>query len=267
PTVASGRGSGKPLQRRSGSFPEEDVGTGTSSTDVPVPGLDGYGVVVVVVSSTGQFGFDGRSTAARRTARASSAVILPSPLKSQTVRLHSFRPTAACSTPRASLAVSSQSVSMKLPQTGQTGSSVVVVAPQSGLTTPVQTPLVQTSPVVHWSASLHGSVLLTFSHASVPSSHESVVQALVSAQSRAVPRQAPFAQVSPTVQKNVSSHAIVLLTLSQVSVPSLQESVVQTLLSPQSLAGPAAHAPPLQVSPVVQNSPSSHGSVLFTLLQ
>ena len=47
---------------------------------------------------------------------------------------------------------------------------------------------------------------------------------------------------------------------------SLHESVVQTFVSSQVRAGPATQAPAAQVSPCVQNRPSSQGSVLFTLL-
>jgi hypothetical protein len=43
----------------------------------------------------------------------------------------------------------------------------------------------------------------------------------------------------------------------------LQVSVVQTLPSLQTRAGPATHVPPEQVSGVVQALPSSHDSVLF----
>jgi hypothetical protein len=43
----------------------------------------------------------------------------------------------------------------------------------------------------------------------------------------------------------------------------LQLSVVQTLLSLQTRAGPLTHVPPEQVSGVVQAFPSSHDAVLF----
>ena len=42
-----------------------------------------------------------------------------------------------------------------------------------------------------------------------------------------------------------------------------QESVVQPLLSSQLAGGPPTQLPPLQVSLVVQASPSLHGAVLF----
>src|SRR6185369_3957001 len=401
-TVPSGPSSGKPGGTARARRSPEPKRSGSRRVLAKAPGgsrrlrsrPDDYGMVVVVESSSGQLGFDGRSTAARSTASASSAVMWPSPLKSQTVRLHSWRPTADCSTPSASLAVSTQSSSKKLPQTRH--SSVVVVTPQPGIATfehaspaslhvsvvqasessheravpvheppehaslvvqnspsshgsvlarfsqallvslhasvvhgfaspqsragpathapllqtsplvqnrpsshgavlftllhesvssaqvsvvqalassqvvagpPTQTPPAHASPFVQNNPSSHGTVLLRLSQTSVASLHVSVVHRLVSAQSRAVPLQAPFAHVSFTVQNSESSHAIVLFTLSQTSVVSLHESFVQTLLSPQSLAGPPTQAPAAQVSAVVQNRPSSHGSVLFTLLQ
>src|SRR6185369_12206763 len=222
-TVPSGPSSGKPGGTARARRSPEPKRSGSRRVLAKAPGgsrrlrsrPDDYGMVVVVESSSGQLGFDGRSTAARSTASASSAVMWPSPLKSQTVRLHSWRPTADCSTPSASLAVSTQSSSKKLPQTRH--SSVVVVTPQPGIA--------------------------TFEHASPASLHVSVVQASESSHERAVPVHEPPEHASLVVQNSPSSHGSVLARFSQALLVSLHASVVHGFASPQSRAGPATHAP------------------------
>ena len=115
-----------------------------------------------------------------------------------------------------------------------------------------QLPDEQWSPVVHALPSLHGFVLsLVCVHASVASLHASSVQALVSAQERAAPVQAPDEQTSFTVQYRPSSHGAVLLAWRQPTSES-HESVVHGLSSSQSSADAPTQLPPEQVSTVVQ---------------
>jgi hypothetical protein len=96
----------------------------------------------------------------------------------------------------------------------------------------------------------------------VDGSHESSVHGLLSLQSVAAPpAHVPFAQVSPVVHALPSSHAAVLLALTQ-PVAGRQESSVHGLLSLQSSAGPPPQAPLAQVSFVVHALPSSHDAVL-----
>jgi hypothetical protein len=67
----------------------------------------------------------------------------------------------------------------------------------------------------------------------------SVVQGLLSLQTRAVPLQAPVAQVSVDVQALPSSQAAALFVNEQLPVAELQLSVVHGLLSLQTLPPPA----------------------------
>lgn len=69
----------------------------------------------------------------------------------------------------------------------------------------------------------------------------------------------PPPQTSPVVQALPSLHGLVLLAWTH-PVPNEHESSVQGLPSSQVEGVPATHAPPLQVSPVVQASPSLHGA-------
>lgn len=125
---------------------------------------------------------------------------------------------------------------------------------------PPQTPPLQMSFTVQNDPSLQEAVLLAASQASVSSLQESSVQELSSEQSRAAPAwHAPALQVSFTVQNEPSSQDAVLFVASQRSVSSLQESSVQPLASSQVRAGPAVHAPSVQVSSTVQNDPSLQG--------
>ena len=106
--------------------------------------------------------------------------------------------------------------------------------------------------------------MLTCEHVSAASLHESVVQTFASEQSRAVPEHVPLLQASFTVQYSPSSHAAVLLACEHVSAASLHESSVQPFGSAQSRGVPE-HVPSLQVSPIVQYRPSSHGLPLGSL--
>src|SRR6185369_9749960 len=98
-------------------------------------------------------------------------------------------------------------------------------------------------------------------------SHPSSVQTLPSSHMVAgPPAHAPAAQVSPTVQALPSSHGA-LLSVCVHPVAGSQLSVVHTLPSSQSGAGPPTHWPPAHVSLVVQSLPSLQGPPLFTCLQ
>ena len=76
------------------------------------------------------------------------------------------------------------------------------------------------------------------------------------------PTQAPPAQVSAVVQAFPSLHEAVLGVLTQ-PVAGTHESSVQTLPSSQLGGAPPTHAPPLQVSFVVQALASSQAAVLL----
>jgi hypothetical protein len=67
------------------------------------------------------------------------------------------------------------------------------------------------------------------------------------------------------VQALPSSQTIA--TWSHRPVPALHESVVQTSPSSQEGGGPPTQTPPVQVSPAVQASLSSHGALLFVCVQ
>jgi hypothetical protein len=98
-------------------------------------------------------------------------------------------------------------------------------------------------------------------------SHPSAVQTLPSSQlGGAPPRHAPPAHVSPTVQALPSLHGFALLTWTHPEA-GLHESSVQGLASLHTVGAPGWHAPPPQVSPVVQAFPSSHAAVLFVWAQ
>ena len=133
---------------------------------------------------------------------------------------------------------------------------------QSGGGPPTQAPPLQVSLVVQASPSLHGTLLLLWTHP-VAGLQLSLVQTLLSSQSGAAPpRQPPPPHVSLVVQAFPSSHGALLLVWAQ-PVAGLQLSLVQTLLSLQSGGGPPTQVPPLQVSPVVQALPSLHGTLLL----
>ena len=129
-----------------------------------------------------------------------------------------------------------------------------------------QLPPPQVSPVVHALPSSQGLVLLANTHP-VAGLHESFVHGLLSLHTVAVPGwQLPPPHVSPVVQGLPSSQAAVLFAKTH-PVPGLHESLVQGLLSLQTVADPAWHVPPPHVSPVVQGLPSSQALVLFAWKQ
>jgi hypothetical protein len=131
---------------------------------------------------------------------------------------------------------------------------------------PAQTPPAHTSPAVHRLPSSQAAVLLLLTHP-VPNTQLSSVHTLPSSQlGGAPPTQAPPLQVSAVVHGSPSSQAAVLFVLTQ-PVAGLQESLVQIFPSLQFGAGPPAHAPPLQVSNVVQALPSSQAAALLVLTQ
>jgi len=93
--------------------------------------------------------------------------------------------------------------------------------------------------------------------APVAASQESVVQTLLSLQFLSVPLQVPAEQASFVVQRLLSLHAIVLLVYLHAPVDAVQVSVVQILLSLQTLAVPP-QVPLAHLSPKVQALPSLH---------
>ena len=127
--------------------------------------------------------------------------------------------------------------------------------------TPAQAPPLQTSPDVQALPSSQAFVLLVNTHP-VAGLHVSVVHRLLSSQTTAAPGwQAPAPHVSPDVQALPPSQAIVLFVKTQ-PVAGLQLSVVQGLLSLQTIPTPA-QTPPLQASPDVHALPSSHALELL----
>ena len=132
---------------------------------------------------------------------------------------------------------------------------------------PLHTPAVHMSLALHELPSLHTVPSVTFLYwqPSLPS-QVSLVHTLLSLQSTAAPLHLPAAQVSLVVHTVPSSHAAVLLAWAQ-PVLLAQVSSVHTVLSLQSVGFDWVHAPPKQVSPVVQASPSSHTATLLVWLQ
>jgi hypothetical protein len=129
-------------------------------------------------------------------------------------------------------------------------------------------PPLQLSPVVQGFPSSHGLVLFVKAQTPVAGLQLSVVQALPSVQTIAVPGlHRPPLHVSPMVQASPSLHGLVLWLKTQLPVTGLQLSVVQGSLSSQGDCVPGLHAPPPQVSPTVQALPSSHDAVLFVNVQ
>src|SRR6266849_3669131 len=134
---------------------------------------------------------------------------------------------------------------------------------QLGAGPPTQVPPLHASLVVQAFPSLHGLVLLVCTQP-VSGLQASVVQTLPSSQLGAgPPTQVPPLQVSLVVQAFPSLQGLVLLVCTQ-PVAGLQLSSVQTLPSSQLGAGPPTHAPPAQVSLVVQAFPSLQGLGLLT---
>src|SRR6266849_1382115 len=137
---------------------------------------------------------------------------------------------------------------------------------QLGAGPPTQVPPLHASLVVQAFPSLHGLVLLVCTQP-VSGLQASVVQTLPSSQLGAgPPTQVPPLQVSLVVQAFPSLQGLVLLVCTQ-PVAGLQLSSVQTLPSSQLGAGPPTHAPPAQVSLVVQAFPSLQGLVLLMCTQ
>src|SRR6266481_4417480 len=137
---------------------------------------------------------------------------------------------------------------------------------QSSAGPPWQLPPLQVSAVVQALLSLQGSVLLTCVHP-VAGLQPSSVQTLPSLQfGGGPPTQLPPLQVSLVVQALSSSHGLVLLVCAH-PVAGLHVSLVQTLLSLQSVGGPPTQLPPLQVSFDVHALLSLQGSLLLVWVQ
>ena len=95
----------------------------------------------------------------------------------------------------------------------------------------------------------------------------SVVQTLPSLQTMVAPGlHAPLAQMSPLVQALLSLQLRVLAANTQPE-EALHESVVQSLLSLQTVVGPGTHEPPEQASPTVHTLPSEHVAVVIVKTQ
>src|SRR5205823_3963178 len=124
----------------------------------------------------------------------------------------------------------------------------------------------QISPDVQAFPSSHAAALFVWTQPAA-GSHESFVQPLPSLQFGAgPPTHDPPAHVSLVVQAFASSQAAALFVWTQPAAGP-HESSVQPLLSLQFGGGPPTHAPPAQLSLVVQAFPSSHADVLFTWTQ
>src|SRR6266852_5356807 len=150
------------------------------------------------------------------------------------------------------------------PMAGLHESSVQTLpSSQLGAGPPMQVPPLQVSLVVQALPSLQGLVLLVCTQP-VAGSQLSSVQTLPSSQLGAgPPTQVPPLHASLVVQAFPSLQGLVLLVCTQ-PVAGLQLSSVQTLPSSQLGAGPPTHAPPAQVSLVVQAFPSLQGLVSLT---
>jgi hypothetical protein len=152
------------------------------------------------------------------------------------------------------------------PLAGLQLSSVQELSSSQTTGVPEQTPPAQISATVHALPSSQAAELLVFWQPST-GSQESSVQPFPSSQlGGAPPTQTPPLQVSAVVQASASSQDAVLLVFWHPKA-GLQESVVQTLLSSQLGGGPPTQIPALQVSAVVQASPSSQDAVLLTFWQ
>ena len=126
--------------------------------------------------------------------------------------------------------------------------------------------LVQAS-VVHALLSLHCPTLLHWlqvvavkTQVPVFELQASMVQALLSLQTTALPAHLPVAQTSVRVQGSPSLHKVPFVTLAnkQLAVAVSHESLVQALLSLQTLAMPGTHLAALHTSPAVHAFVSSH---------
>ncbi len=139
-------------------------------------------------------------------------------------------------------------------------SSHTVLSPAAHL------PLVQASPKVQTSPSLHAAALGVLTQ-SVLASQLSSVHGLPSPQLFTFPdRHLLPVQVSPTVHTLLSVQGSALLMARQPLVAS-QTSVLQGLPSSQFLVKPLAHLPALQVSPTVHTLLSLHGASLAVWVQ
>ena len=138
----------------------------------------------------------------------------------------------------------------------------VQVLPEPAL----QVPALQTSLRVHLLPSSQALVLASNLHP-MAAAQLSVVHALLSLHTGAdPPTQPPPEQVSPVVQRLLSLHGELLLTVLQPPAGS-QLSVVHSLPSSQPTVTGPAQLPPLQMSPDVQALLSLHTALLLALTQ
>jgi hypothetical protein len=149
-------------------------------------------------------------------------------------------------------------VKVQLPDLSQASSVQVLLSLQTTGVPAVQWPPAQRSPVVQASPSLQGAVLGALVHAPVCGLQLSVVQTFESSHVFDVPEQTPPAHWSAKVHALPSSQLRVLFTWPQ-PVAGTQTAVVQGFASSGQAVTEPKHRPPVQVSPVVQASPSEQG--------
>ncbi len=129
----------------------------------------------------------------------------------------------------------------------------------------LQVPPAQPSISVQALPSVQGALLLAEVHAPVATLQPSSVQGLLSPHALAAPPlQALAAHASFNVHWLPSLQGAVLTAFAHLPSLRLQVSVVQTLLSSQLLAWPAAQPPPVHLSNSVQALPSSQPELLLT---
>ena len=146
--------------------------------------------------------------------------------------------------------------------------SVVQVLPslQLGAAPPTHAPPLQVSLVVQALLSLQDNVFAVLTQP-LDGLQLSSVQGLPSLHTLAAPgTHAPLAQMSLTVQALLSLHARIFAANTQ-PLPLSQLSLVHGLLSLQVTAGPATHAPALQMSPLVHALLSLQVLVLLAIVQ
>jgi len=142
--------------------------------------------------------------------------------------------------------------------------SVVQTLPSSqlGAGPPTHKPALQVSLVVQAFPSSHAAMLSTYTHPDRASQLSSVHMFPSEQFSGTEPKQAPALQVSTVVQLSPSSQLTALLLWLHPEADR-HTSSVHRLPSSQFGGGPPTHTPALQLSLIVQRSPSAHSTLLF----
>ena len=120
----------------------------------------------------------------------------------------------------------------------------------------------QPSALVQASPSSQAAALLVATQPSL-ASQLSVVHGFLSSQPTALPWQAPAVQVSPSVHGEPSLQLALVGVATQAPDFLSQLSAVQPLASSHDFAAPTVHRPPLQLSAMVQASPSASHEAVF----